>query len=64
MAVVDYRLLRRFEASWDMETALRQAAAGVAAQLRQLGRDEELFEQPIALAPAPVLRLWLAEDDR
>jgi hypothetical protein len=64
VAVVDYRLLHRFEASWDMETALRKAAAGVAAQRGQLVPDEELFERPVAVVSAPVLRLWLAEDDR
>jgi len=60
---VDYRLLQRFEASWDMETALRKAAAGVATRRLQLMPDEERHEQPTA-ASGQVLRLWLSEDDR
>jgi hypothetical protein len=60
---VDYRLLQRFEASRYMETALREAAAGIAAR-RGLAPEEERDESEnvVALRSAP--RLWLAEDDR
>ena len=60
---IDYRLLHRFEASWYMETALREAASGIAAR-RRLMPDDEGCEPatPFVLHPAP--RLWLAEDDR
>ena len=61
---VDYRLLQRFEASWYMEAALREAARGVAERRRQLMMEEEPSERPTVLVPNRVLRLPLAEDDR
>ena len=60
---VDYRLLHRFEASRYMETALREAADGIAARRLLTPADEpDEPENVVALHPAP--QLWLAEDDR
>jgi hypothetical protein len=59
---VDYRLLHRFEASRYMETALREAAAGIAARRGHTEEEPDESENVVALRAAP--RLWLAEDDR
>jgi hypothetical protein len=60
---VDYRLLHRFEASRYMETALREAAAGIAAR-RRVTPEEELDEPANVVALRPATHLCLAEDDR
>jgi hypothetical protein len=60
---VDYRLLQRFEASWYMETALREAAAGVSAR-RPRSFHDELGETAAPLVQQAAPRLSLAEDDR
>jgi hypothetical protein len=60
---VDYRLLHRFEASWYMEAALREAASGVAARRRPMP-DDERCEPATLLVLRTVPPLWLAEDDR
>ena len=62
--VSDCRLppTHRFEASWYMETALREAAAGVSALRRMF--DDEVSEMAAPLVQQAASRLSLAEDDR
>jgi hypothetical protein len=65
---VDYRLLQHFEASWYMETALRQAATRVAAGRRRVF-DNEYGEVVALTMVAPLVQRWapllsLAGDDR